>query len=165
KMPSERELGGNIKRYLTEKKDLIVLADEHHLYSLRAKAFNEGIMGLTPAAIIGLTASADGDNDDVRYRYTLREAIKDKYVKRPVLAFRRGGYGEHEEEQQLRDALTLLRVKEQAFATYLAANPDKQAISPVLYVQCADVAHATDVTGQLRGPEFFASHAAVLQVD
>lgn len=165
KLPSERELGGNIKRYLNEKKDLIVLADEHHLYSLKAKAFNDGIMGLDPAAIIGLTASADDEHDDVHYRYTLREAIKDAYVKRPVLAFRRGGYGQHEEDQQLRDALALLRVKKQAFATYLTANPHQPAISPVLYVQCSDVVHATDVTAQLRGSEFFNSYAAVLQVD
>lgn len=164
KLPSERELSGNLKHYLTNKKDLVVLADEHHLYSLKAKAFRDGIMSLSPAAIIGLTASAT-EEDDVRYRYTLREAIDDQYVKRPVIAFRRGGYGEHEEEQQLRDALALLNIKQQAFESYCSANPDVPRISPVLFVQCADVNHATQTAALLRTKEYFGSDRAVLQVD
>lgn len=163
-LPSERELSGNLNEYLRGKKNLIVLADEHHLYSLTAKAFREGIMALGPAAVIGLTASA-ADTDDVRYRYTLRQAISDRYVKRPVIAFRKGGYGKHEEEQQLRDALALLAVKQQAYETYRAANPGAPAINPVLFVQCADIDHATATVQLLRTPEFFGSQETVLQVD
>lgn len=163
-LPSERELSGNLKRYLQEKKNLIVLADEHHLYSVKAKAFREGIMDLDPAAIVGLTASAD-DGDDIRYRYTLREAITDGYVKRPVIAFRRGGYGDHEEEQQLRDSIALLKVKEREFETYRATEPSAPGIRPVLFVQCADVDHASATAQLLRTSEYFGSERAILQVD
>lgn len=164
KFPSEREISGNLKKYLQGKNDLVVLADEHHLYSSRANAFHQAIMDLGAAAVIGLTASSE-PGDDVRYRYTLREAINDRYVKRPVIAFRRNGYGEHKEEQQLRDAIALLNVKQSAFDTYLAANPGIRTAVPVLFVQCADVDHATQTTALLRTPEYFGKHEAVLQVD
>lgn len=159
-----RETSGNLHEYLRGLKNLVVIADEHHLYSDSAKAFKAGIRDLSPAAVIGLTASAS-DSDEVIFRYPLKQAIQDRYVKRPVLAFRRGGYGDGAEEQQLRDALTLLEVKQRHYENFHRANPGTPQVNAALFVQCADVAHATQVTSLLGGPEFFGSENVVLQVD
>ncbi|MGO1737117.1 MAG: DEAD/DEAH box helicase [Leucobacter sp.] len=160
--PNERN--GVLVEYLRSLDDLVVIADEQHLYSVSARAFQAGIQALDPAAIVGLTASADKD-DHVVYRYTLKQAVDDKYVKRPVIAFRRGGYGDNEEEQQLRDALTVLRVKQKHYENYWAVDPGVPRVNAVLFVQCTDIAHATEIATLLRGPEYFGNSKAVLQID
>ncbi|MDA4827486.1 DEAD/DEAH box helicase [Kocuria rhizophila] len=159
-----RENSGNLHEYLREREDLVVIADEHHLYGETAQAFRAGIRDLSPAAVVGLTASAS-EEDHVIFRYPLKRAIQERYVKRPVLAFRRGGYGDEKEEQQLRDAVALLEVKQKHYEAYHRSAPDVPEVNAALFVQCADVAHATQVTALLRGPEFFGSESAVLQVD
>ncbi|MHA7223972.1 DEAD/DEAH box helicase [Arthrobacter sp. RHLT1-20] len=159
-----RESSGNPRDYLNSLEDLVIIADEHHLYGDTAQAFQAGIKDLAPAAIIGLTGSVSED-DHVLFRYSLKQAITERYVKRPVIAFRKGGYGEHSEEQQLRDALTLLRVKEDHYTAYQQAHPEVLKVNAALFVQCADVAHATHIAQILRGAEYFCSTEAVLQVD
>lgn len=159
-----RENSGNLHEYLRQREDLVIIADEHHLYGETAQAFRAGIRDLSPAAVVGLTASAS-EEDHVIFRYPLKRAIQEKYVKRPVLAFRRGGYGDEKEEQQLRDAVALLEVKQKHYEAYHRSAPDIPEVNAALFVQCADVAHATQVTALLRGPEFFGSESAVLQVD
>lgn len=144
--------------------DLVIIADEHHLYGPSAKAFHKALKDLHPAATVGLTATADA-RDDVIYRYPLHQAIKDKHVKMPVIAFRKGGYGELGEHQQLRDAVSLLSGKEKAYAAYLDANPEASKVRPLLFVVCSDIDHATEVSEKLRSLEFFGSPTAVLQVD
>ena len=159
-----RENSGNLHKYLRQRQDLVIIADEHHLYSESAQAFKAGIRDLSPAAVIGLTASA-AEDDQVIFRYPLKRAIQEKYVKRPVIAFRRGGYGDASEEQQLRDAVALLGVKQKHYENYHHSQPGIPEVNAALFVQCADVAHATSIATLLRGPEFFASESAVLQVD
>lgn len=163
-MRTFRESSGHLHDYLSQLDDLLILADEHHLYSETAQAFNAGIRELAPAAVVGLTASA-APTDQILYRYPLRQAILDKHVKMPVIAFRRNGYGEHAEEQQLRDAVALLEVKQARFERHQQSDPSAPKITPALFVQCTDIAHATEVATLLRSSEFFGSHHAVLQVD
>lgn len=168
-----RENSGDLHEYLRERDDLVIIADEHHLYSDSAQAFQAGIRDLSPTAVVGLTASASAD-DHVIYRFSLKQAIQERYVKRPIIAFRRGGYGDERvdptgivvsEEQQLRDALALLQVKQNHYEAHQRAQPDDRKVNAALFVQCADVSHATQVAQLLRGPEFFDSDHAVLQVD
>lgn len=157
------EFAGVLYDQLAANNDLVVVADEHHLYGPSAKAFNAAIRDLKPAAVIGLTATSDA-RDAVIYRYPLHQAIKDQHVKVPVIAYRKGGYGELGEHQQLRDAVTLLKGKEKAYSAYITENPGASAVHPLLFVVCADIAHATEVAEKLRTPEFFGSSTAVLQV-
>lgn len=157
------EFAGVLYDQLAANDDLVVIADEHHLYGPSARAFNAAIRDLKPAAVIGLTATSDA-RDEVIYRYPLHQAIKDKHVKVPVIAYRKGGYGELGEHQQLRDAVTLLKGKQEAYAGYIDENPGVPAVHPLLFVVCADIAHATEVAEKLRTPEFFGSPTAVLQV-
>lgn len=159
------EDSGSLFEYLQSLPNLVVIADESHLYGTSAKKFNAALKELDPAAIIGLTASAQ-KGDHIVFKYPLYEAISDRFVKTPVLAFRKKGYGADEasEEQQLRDAVALLKIKQQAYDTYIAEQ-GLEPLNAVLFVVCADVNHATQVTELLRSSEHFGSQLAVLQVD
>lgn len=159
------ENAGVLFDYLKGLDDLVVIADESHLYSSSAVAFNAALKELDPAVSIGLTASVlPGDN--VIYEYPLYKAIQDKYVKSPVLAFRKGGYNDDQasEEQQLRDALQLRQLKQIYYDTY-AEQSGKTHLNAVLFVVCSDVDHATQVAELLRSQEFFGKELSVLQVD
>jgi type III restriction enzyme len=159
------EDAGVLFDYLKNLDDLVVIADESHLYSSSAVAFNAALKELDPAASIGLTASVLPE-DHVIYEYPLYKAIKDEYVKAPVLAFRKGGYGvdQASEEQQLRDALQLRKIKQGYYDAY-AEQQGMAHINAVVFVVCADVDHATQVAQLLRTPEYFGKKGAVLQVD
>lgn len=159
------ENAGVLFEYLKRRNDLVVIADESHLYSASAVAFHAALEELDPAATIGLTASVLPD-DHVIFEYPLYKAIQEQYVKSPVLAFRKGGYGEDQasEEQQLRDALQLRELK-QAYYDVYAAQTGKAHINAVVFVVCSDVDHATQVAELLRTPEYLGRELAVLQVD
>ncbi|MDK8301085.1 MAG: DEAD/DEAH box helicase family protein, partial [Actinomycetaceae bacterium UMB1218B] len=160
------ENAGVLFDYLKNLDDLVVIADESHLYGSSAVAFNAALKELDPAAAIGLTASVDKKTDHVIYEYPLYRAIQDKYVKAPVLAFRKTGYGTDEasEEQQLRDALQLRAVKQAYYDAY-AASQNRDHVNAVAFVVCSDVEHATQVADLLRTPEYLGRESAVLQVD
>lgn len=159
------ENAGVLFDYLKNLDDLVVIADESHLYSSSAAAFNAALKELDPAATIGLTASVL-EEDHVIYEYPLYKAIQDEYVKAPVLAFRKGGYGADQasEEQQLRDALQLRKIKQAYYDAY-AEQKGKAHLNAVVFVVCADVDHATQVAQLLRTPEYLGKELAVLQVD
>ena len=159
------ENAGVLFDYLKELDDLVVIADESHLYSTSAAAFHSALKELDPAAIIGLTASVLPE-DHIIYKYPLYQAISDKYVKAPVLAFRKEGYGSDasSEEQQLRDALKLREVK-QAYYDIYANKMGIAHLNAVAFVVCTDVDHATQIANLLRSPEYIGNELAVLQVD
>lgn len=160
------ENAGVLFDYLRELDDLVVIADESHLYGSSAVAFNAALKELAPAAAVGLTASVDKKTDHVIFEYPLYRAIQDRYVKAPVLAFRKGGYGidEASEEQQLRDAVQLRDLKQAYYNTYTDTEHHRH-LNAVLFVVCSDVDHATQVADLLRTPEYFGKDEAVLQVD
>lgn len=159
------ESAGVLFDYLKGLDDLVVIADESHLYSESAAAFNAALRELDPAASIGLTASVMPD-DHVIFRYPLYQAIKDRYVKAPVLAFRKDGYGIDgaSEEQQLSDAVQLRDIKQRYYDLY-AEQQGKPHLNAVLFVVCSDTDHATQVAELLRTNRYFGRQLAVLQVD
>lgn len=170
KIRDHQEESGSLYEYLVNLDDLVVIADESHLFGTSAKAFNQALKDLRPAATIGLTASAS-DTDHVIFRYPLYSAIEDGYVKSPMLVYRENGYPKDSaEERQLLDAVSLLRNKEAAYEAYGQANfpgeaGEKKRTKPLLFVVCESVAHAGDVTKILQGPGYFGDPEAVLQFD
>lgn len=144
--------------------DLVVIVDEAHLFGPTAQRFQEALRALEPAATIGLTASAS-ENDDVVFRYPLWKAIQNGYVKQPVLVYRESGYDS--EERQLQDAISLLKLKEEAYANYRRVHPQAKPTKPILFVVCSDVNHATETATTLRNTYFNGENDvnAVLQVD
>ncbi|MGP5507992.1 DEAD/DEAH box helicase [Corynebacterium flavescens] len=144
--------------------DLVIIADESHLFGPSAKVFRESLTSLDPAATVGLTASSSKE-DNVIFRYPLWRVIKDGFVKQPVLVYRRSGYDS--EERQLQDAVSLLRIKEQEYAAFREAHPTAKKTKPVLFVVCSDVNHATETADYLRTAHFTSPGSGweVLQVD
>ncbi|WP_339017339.1 DEAD/DEAH box helicase family protein [Corynebacterium hesseae] len=170
KIRDHQEESGSLYDYLVNLDDLVVIADESHLFGTSAKAFNKALKDLRPAATIGLTASAS-DTDHVIFHYPLYSAIEDGYVKSPMLVYRENGYPKDSpEERQLLDAVSLLRNKEAAYEAYGQANfpgeaGEKKRTKPLLFVVCESVAHAGEVTKILQGPGYFGAPEAVLQFD
>lgn len=170
KIRDHQEESGSLYDYLVNLDDLVVIADESHLFGTSAKAFNKALKDLRPAATIGLTASAS-DTDHVIFHYPLYSAIEDGYVKSPMLVYRENGYPKDSpEERQLLDAVSLLRNKEAAYEAYGQANfpgetGEKKRTKPLLFVVCESVAHAGEVTKILQGPGYFGDPEAVLQFD
>ena len=157
-----QEESGALAQRLIDTEDLVIIADESHLFGTTAKTFRNSLTALKPAVTVGLTASPDED-DDIVYRYPLWRAIQDGYVKQPVLVYRESGYDS--EDRQLQDALSLLAIKEEAYTNYRAAHPNGKQTKPLLFVVCSGVPHATEVAERLRGPGFVGDPLAVLQVD
>lgn len=155
-------LGSALYDHLCGCDDLLILADEHHIYRPKAKAFNAAIADLAPRALIGLTATPEPDSD-VIFQYTLGEAIADGLVKIPVIAYRTDGI--RDERTQLEDACRLLEAKSAAYGGYIAAMPAVEPVNPVLFVVCRSIEHAQDIAQLLAGSEFIGDPAAVLEVN
>ncbi|TCJ75142.1 UNVERIFIED_ORG: type III restriction enzyme [Dietzia maris] len=160
----DNELYGNVFAQLRDLDDLVVIADESHLYGPTAEQFSAALEELDPALCLGLTASAS-KSDHVIFRYPLYKAIEDRCVKTPVLAFRESGYnGDGAEELQLRDALTLLSIKDEHYRAWAKIN-DVPRVNPVLFVTCADTAHSKEVEAVLSQPSFLGNPEMILRID
>jgi type III restriction enzyme len=146
-------IGGALYDHLRAADDLVVIADEHHVYNAKAKAFRSAITELSPRALIGLTATPDvADLEKVIYRYPLAHAIADQLVKIPVIVYRQDGL--KDTATQLADAAHLRALKEPTWLEH-AARVGSPAIHPVLFVVCQTIADAekvaTDLTAHLPG--------------
>jgi len=146
KMHDENEsMGEALYAHLQGLDDLVVLADEHHVYSGDAEKYGRTIRELEARAIVGLTATpnkADVKAGKVVFRYTLAEAIADGLVKIPVIVYREDGTKDM--RSQLADACHLRDVKESAWRAYSSAMA-KPAVAPVLFVVCEEVKKAEQV--------------------
>lgn len=159
----DENLGDALYSHLEDAEDLFVIADEHHVYRDKAKAFSAAIRDLNPVALIGLTATPDKDDyAKVVFQYTLGEAIADGHVKVPVIVYRKDGT--KDERTQLQDACQLLRHKEESYTAYRHANPDVPAVKPVLFVVCQTIEHASQVGQLLAQPGFVGNGTQVLEI-
>jgi len=156
-------LGQALYEYLQAADDLIVIADEHHVYySGSAKRFQAAIDELHPVAMIGLTATPDASSEDkVVYRYPLAEAIADGYVKIPVLVARQDGMKDL--RTQMSDGLALLDAKAAAVAAY-CKQTKKASVQPVFFVVAQTIDEANEIRDLLVGPDMLGSEEQVLLV-
>lgn len=156
-------LGDALYSYLGNTEDLFVIADEHHIYHERAKAFSMAVRDLQPMALVGLTATPDAaDIPKIVFQYTLGEAIADGHVKVPVIVYRKDGT--KDERTQLTDACQLLRAKETAYTQYSTIAESAPPVRPVLFVVCQSIDHAGQVGQMLAGAEFIGDPSAVLEI-
>lgn len=159
----DEHLGSALYEYLHEADDLVVIADEHHIYHEKAKAFSGAIRDLHPVALVGLTATPSvADLSKVVFQYTLGEAIADGHVKIPVIVYRKDGT--KDERTQLADACQLLRSKEKSYASHREMNTDAAAVRPVLFVVASSIEHASQVGQLLAQPGFLGDPGAVLEI-
>lgn len=155
-------IGGPLYEYLRQAEDLVVVADEHHVYRASAKAFASAIRDLDPRALVGLTATPDeADQGKVIYQYSLAEAIADGLVKVPVIVYRDDGIKDL--ETQLADACHLRARKEEAWRIWAEHN-GRTPISPVLFVVCQEIQEAEKVAGILAGEFYLPAEGQVLQI-
>ncbi len=155
-------IGGKLYEHLQDADDLVVIADEHHVYRSSATAFSRGVRELTPRALVGLTATPDkADLDKVIYRYSLGEAIADELVKTPVIVYRKDGIKDW--PTQLADACHLLSVKAGAYRAY-AEGSGVPVVHPVLFVVCQSITEAKDAAALLAGEHYLGDAEKVLVV-
>lgn len=148
-------LGVVLYEHLQNADDLVVIADEHHVYySKSAKAFTKAINELSPSALIGLTATPNDDQDPrIIYRYPLADAIADGWVKIPVLVARRDKASDI--RTQMMDGITLLDAKKAAIDAY-CRQTRKAIVNPVMFVVASNINEANDIKdllGELLGGE------------
>lgn len=157
-------LGTAIQTYLEAADDLVVIADEHHVYySGSAKKFEAAIDDLHPLATIGLTATPHEKSLPMRvYHYPLSHAIADGYVKIPVLVTRQDGI--HDVRTQLADGLTLLDAKRDAMRAYCAQVRGRTYVEPVMFLVASTIDEATEYRDLLAGSDMLGSSDAVLLV-
>lgn len=158
-------LGGKFYDKLADADDLVVLADEHHLYY--GEKFSGAIRGLNPRAIIGLTATPNKktNSDQVIFRYPLAAAIADKFVKTPVIVGRKDDRSDL--ITRLNDGLTLLECKRSALDAYLGSSPHPNPVNPFMLIVAKDTTEADSIAEILRGNDFRngAYSDAIIQVD
>lgn len=146
-------LGEDLYGYLRDQDDLVVLADESHVYSDRAAAFSAAMRDLDAMAVIGLTATpAPTDRDKVIYHYPLARAIAEQYVKTPVLVGRKDDRSDT--DTRLRDGLLLLEAKQKTVNEYAAATGTR-AVNAVMFVVTDTIDAANSVADVLRKPGLF----------
>ena len=153
-------IGTGLYQHLQDIDDLVVIADEHHIYNERAAAFKRAIHDLAPRAVVGLTATPAPGTDTI-YHYSLADAIADRLVKIPVIVYRRDG--RRDEETILADACHLLRLKEEAWSNWAQTN-GRTPVHPVLVIVCKDIADAERVAEQLTEPDKFPEDGSVLVI-
>lgn len=159
----DENLGDALYSHLENADDLFVIADEHHVYHEKAKAFSDAIRALHPVALIGLTATpAKADYPKVIFQYTLGEAIADGHVKVPVIVYRKDGT--KDERTQLRDACQLLGHKEKSYAAFRSTAPEAPAVKPVLFVVCQTIEHAKEVGQILAQGGYIGDGSQVLEI-
>ncbi len=157
-------LGQSLSDYLRDADDLVVIADEHHVYFNRtAKQFRKAIEDLDPVALIGLTATPHDSTtpESIVFHYPLADAIADGYVKVPVLVARQDGKADL--RTQLADGCALLTVKEQAMRAYVKAT-NRQFIQPLLFVVASSIDEANDIRDVLAGPDYLDGDDKVLLI-
>jgi type III restriction enzyme len=156
-------LGQALYEYLQSAGDLVVIADEHHVYySGNAKKFQSAIDDLHPLALIGLTATPDAKSESkIIYRYPLAEAIADGYVKIPVLVARQDGMKDL--RTQMADGLALLDAKATAIEAY-CKQTKKAPVSPIFFVVAQTIDEANEIRDMLAGPDMLGSDDKVLLV-
>jgi type III restriction enzyme len=155
-------IGADLYSHLQGADDLVVIADEHHVYRTQAEKFSSAVRDLSPRALVGLTATPDpADEDKVIYRYSLAEAIADELVKVPVIVYRQDG--QKDMTTQLADACHLLRIKAAAYEAWERAEGEEN-VSPVLFAVCQTVEDAKYTANLLATEGMIGDPSAVLEI-
>lgn len=146
-------LGKDLYSHLDSLEDLIVFADEHHIY--HGPAFSRAIRDLTPRALVGLTATPNEqklkeEGIPVAFRYPLAAAIAERYVKTPIIVGRKDDLADP--RTKLADGLRLLEAKESAIEAYRQAT-GADPIRPVMLVVAPSIEEAEEFGRMLEEPD------------
>lgn len=162
----QETLGDDLYSYLQSADDLVVIADEHHVYNTGAKKFSAAVRKLAPLMLVGLTATPhESDLDKLIFHYPLARAIADEYVKIPVLVGRDGeSSSKTTTKEQLSDGVLLLDYKRRAVEQYEASNPDVAHVNPVMFVVASKIKEAEEAAEMLAADDMIGDPNGVLLV-
>ena len=143
-------LGQAFYEQLRNLDDLIVFADEHHVYD--APKFSDAVRDLTPRALIGLTGTPTKRmNKRVIYRFPLAAAIAEKYVKTPVIVGRKDD--RDDARTKLSDGVRLLELKQQAVDEF-AEREGVEPVNAVMLVVAQSIREARQYADLLESASF-----------
>jgi type III restriction enzyme len=157
-------LGQSLSDYLRNADDLVIIADEHHVYfNVNAKRFRAAIKDLSPAVLIGLTATPHESTkpENIVYRYPLADAIADGYVKIPVLVARSDGAKDM--RTQMADGIALLDAKAATMKAF-CDRTGQTFVQPIFFVVSQTIDEANQLRDMLTGPDLLGSDKQVLLV-
>jgi type III restriction enzyme len=145
-------LGKAFYEHLVSCEDLVVFADEHHVYY--GAAFSKAVRGLEPYALIGLTATPHKrtPKEQIIYRYPLAAAIADAIVKTPVIVGRKDD--RTDPETKLGDGIRLLELKRRVTERY-AEETGAEPLNPVMLVVAQTIEDADHYAELIREDSFF----------
>lgn len=145
-------LGKAFYDHLDDLDDLIIFADEHHCYY--GDAFSNAVRGLTPQAIVGLTATphVKTPEEEIIFRYPLAAAIADKIVKTPVIVGRKDD--RKDAQTKLLDGVRLLESKRRTIERYCEETEGAEPINPVMLVICPSIEIAEEVASTVEAKTF-----------
>ena len=130
--------------------DLVVFADEHHVYD--AAKFSDAVRDLSPRALIGLTGTPTKKmKPRIIYRFPLAAAIAEQYVKTPVIVGRRDD--RDDAHTKLRDGVQLLDVKQQAVDEF-AEREAVDSVNAVMLVVAQSIQEAQAYAALLESESF-----------
>jgi len=160
---AHESLGVALYDYLQTQDDVVVIADEHHIYySGNAKKFQSAIDDLNASALVGLTATPqDPNSPNIIYRYPLADAIADGYVKIPVLVARQDG--KKDLKTQMADGVALLDAKAKVMDAY-CQRTRKAPVQPILFVVAERIDEAIEIRDLLAGPDYLDGENKVLLI-
>ena len=146
-------LGEAFYKTLQEFDDLVLFADEHHVYY--GPSFSDAVRALRPHALVGLTATPHKKTPEEQliYRYPLAAAIADRLVKTPVLVGRKDDRG-GETLTKLSDGIRLLEAKRAAMDKWCALA-EREPVNPILLVIAQTIDDAEEVAALVKGESFF----------
>lgn len=144
-------LGGAFYEQLVNATDIVVFADEHHVYY--GDKFRAAIVEMNPMALIGLTATPHKKTPagQIIYRYPLAAAIADRFVKTPVIVGRKDD--RVDVGTKLADGIELLKAKQAAIDDHIATS-GAEPINAVMLVVARDIDDAREVTSLLTSDAF-----------
>ncbi|MDE2974744.1 MAG: hypothetical protein OXU64_08515 [Gemmatimonadota bacterium] len=130
--------------------DLVVFADEHHVYD--APKFSDAVRDLSPRALIGLTGTPTKKmKPRIIYRFPLAAAIAEQYVKTPVIVGRRDD--RDDTHTKLRDGVQLLDLKQQAVDEF-AEREAVDSVNAVMLVVAQSIQEAQAYAALLESESF-----------
>lgn len=143
-------LGRGFYEQLRGLKDLMVFADEHHVYD--APKFSDAVRDLSPRALIGLTGTPTKKMESrIIYRFPLAAAIAEQYVKTPVIVGRKDD--RDDAQTKLLDGVRLLDLKQRAVDEF-AEREAIDSVNAVMLVVAQSIQEAQAYTALLESESF-----------
>nr|CAG8493130.1 5792_t:CDS:10 [Entrophospora candida] len=154
-------LGTSLREHLSKLDDLVILADEHHLYY--GEKFSEAIRELKPKILIGLTGTPHKETPpkEIIFRYPLAYALRDELIKKPVIVGRKDSYDN--EKTKLEDALLRLNNKQEQLNLYTKIYKLEPRKALMLII-AEDIQHALETETLLKS-ECNLTEAEIIRVD